>query len=238
MDYESFFRVPYAWQGVWQKQEFWKGGPVVREMMKHTLPGDDVHEYLSDKLSVSITVFELWPRNVLVNKFNTKDEVVDALVAGASIPGFTGNPIFERWQGKVAMVGGVTLNTPIFQDGRNPQLVINLGYVKYPVAYTFGPLDPNHERLAYEGMDEIVGMLTGRGETKALRIIQREGAAEEGGEDNDILNVINKMIEQAKHFLEFDAIPWGLYGFGFEYLVATLIAIASLRYLGVYDDLM
>ena len=146
VDYEDFFRVPYAWQGVWQKREFWKGGPVVREMMKHTLKGDQVHVELTEKLSVSITVFDgLWPRNVLVNKFKSKEELIEALVAGASIPLFTGHPFFGKWKGKVALDGGITLNTPTFKDARNAQLVINLGYVKYPIAHTFGPLDPNHE---------------------------------------------------------------------------------------------
>lgn len=146
VDYEDFFRVPYAWQGVWQRSEFWKGGQVVREMMKHTLPGDEVHVELTERLSISITVFDgLWPRNVLVNKFESKEELIEALVAGASIPLFTGHPFFGKWKGKVAMDGGVTLNTPTFKDARNAQLVINLGYVKYPIAHTFGPLDPNHE---------------------------------------------------------------------------------------------
>jgi hypothetical protein len=115
-------------------------------MMKHTWPGDEVHVELSERLSISITVFDgLWPRNVLVNKFESKEELIEALVAGASIPLFTGHPFFGKWKGKVAMDGGVTLNTPTFKDARNAQLVINLGYVKYPIAHTFGPLDPNHE---------------------------------------------------------------------------------------------
>ena len=37
--FESFFRVPYAWQSVWRPQEFWRGGPILREMMRRTLPG-------------------------------------------------------------------------------------------------------------------------------------------------------------------------------------------------------
>ena len=32
--FEDFFRVPYAWQGVWKMNEFWKGGHVVREVSR------------------------------------------------------------------------------------------------------------------------------------------------------------------------------------------------------------
>ena len=105
MDFESFFRVPYAWQSVWTMREFWKGGPVVREMMKETLPAEDAYKVLRGKLFVSVTTFDgLWPRNELVSEFESKDDLIDALVAGSSIPGFSGEPFLNMFRGKVAMV--------------------------------------------------------------------------------------------------------------------------------------
>ena len=123
-------------------------------MMEQTLPSETAHLTLSDKLFVSVTTFDgIMPKNSLISKFDTKSDLIDALVAGSSIPGFTGEPFLNTYKGKIAMDGGATLNTPIFEDRKNPQIVINLGYVKYATGFTFSPTDPNHEKLSFEGME-------------------------------------------------------------------------------------
>ncbi|GMH69065.1 hypothetical protein TrLO_g10656 [Triparma laevis f. longispina] len=245
VDFESFFRVPYAWQGVWTLREFWKGGPVVREMMRQTLPAEDAHVTLSGKLFVSVTTFDgLMPKNELISQFDSKDDLIDALVAGSSIPGFTGEPFLNKWKGKIAMDGGATLNTPIFEDRKNPQIVINLGYVPYATGFTFSPTDPNHEDLSFQGMDDAVGFLTGRGSSDAIHLInmgvEDEGGGGSGGEEGEgVLIAAKELLEDVAHFFYYDIMSWASFtGFGFELIIGFMTTGFFLHSLGVYDDIV
>ncbi len=235
--FEKFFRVPYAWQGVWSPWEFWKGGPIVREMMEHTL-GDnpEAHVTLSGKLFVSVSVFDgIAVKNELVSEFESKKDLVDSLVAGAAIPGFTGEPFFASFRGRVAMDGGVTLNTPVFKDALNPQIVVNLGYVKYSLANTFGPVDRNHEVLVYQGMDDALNLLSGRGEVvKALQLVGRG----EGGTDKGETRPMQTMFDMVAHIVEYDIVPWTTHGFAKEVLSGFAGVVGLLYALGVYDALI
>jgi len=243
-DFETFFRVQYAWQNVWTMREFWKGGPVVREMMRQFFKHmENPHEKLNGTLFVSLTTFDgLRPINELVSAYETKVDFFDALSAGAAIPFFTAEPVVSRYKGRIAIDGGFTLNTPIFTDGKNPQILINLGHLKHPMRYTFSPLDPNHDKLVSKGMDDIVAFLEGN-KVKSLKLIPAIHGVSKSvsteyqnayvkSEYDHLVQGLTDLYKDLLHALTYDIVPWSIqckWG-----LVAAVVFVYSL---GVYDEL-
>jgi len=207
---------------------------------------------------ISITQFDgIWPQNTLVSEFTSKTDLIDAFAASASIPFFTANPLWSTFRGKAAIDGGFTNNTPIFHDKKNAQLVINLGYASYPLAYTIQPADANHETLVYEGMDDIVTLLSGEGRPPAVELIdsltdggecggEEEKGREEtcvetlegGGEGSDsFLDNTHPFLENFQHFLRFDIVPWFMGGgLGIPFLISLSFASLFLWGIGVYGE--
>ena len=140
------------------------------------------------------------------------------------------------------MDGGVTLNTPIFEDRKNPQIVINLGYVPYATGFTFSPTDPNHETLSFQGMDDAVKFLTGRGSSDAIHLINVGGEDDGGGAsdgDEGVLVAAKELLEDVAHFFYYDILSWASFtGFGFELIIVFISTAVFLHSLGVYDDIV
>lgn len=172
---ELFFRVPYAWQAVWSPQAFWRGSGVVRAMVTFSVPKNI--SLPPGTLSIPISLLA-WPwrwsslftfmEQQLVSEFASLEDLRDVLAASSSIPFFTGQPFFMPWRGRIAMDSGFTCHTPVFTDNLRPQLVVNLGALNYPLAYTFSPSDPNHENLVLKGQDDIVAFLQGKAPVDSL----------------------------------------------------------------------
>merc|ERR1719419_1065063 len=198
------------------------------------------HEKLSGKLFVSLTTFNGFrPINELVSEFETKSEFLDALSAGGAIPFFTGEPLTSRYKGRIAIDGGFTLNTPIFTDGKNPQILINLGYVDYPMRYTLSPLDKNHDKLVFQGMDDIVAFFRGA-EVKSLKLIPQTSGVKTTGECEDdlvkselrqLIKALNDLYTTTIHTLKYDILPWS-YNCRWSFAAAVIFVYS----LGVYDE--
>jgi len=86
---------------------------VFRKNLERMLP-DDAHETCSGKLFVSVTS---WSdrKNVLINQFDSREDLIDALVCSSYLPLYTG--IFPpTFKGKVYLDGGFTDNCPMLDD--------------------------------------------------------------------------------------------------------------------------
>nr|XP_012788667.1 unnamed protein product [Sorex araneus] len=84
-------------------------GRCLREGLRKDLP-DDVHRLVSGRLAISLTRVADG-RNVLVSRFHSKDEVVDALVCSCFIPFYCG--VFPpSFRGERYMDGGASDNVP------------------------------------------------------------------------------------------------------------------------------
>jgi len=127
-DFENYFRAPYGWQALYTGH-FWRGYPTFRAMMEAVLP-HNAHRLASGRVFVSVTTLTPQPSNVMVSDFRDRKELLDSLCASGTIPLLTGNPLFSRWGGSVALDGGLTNNVPTFEDMVRPQLVINLGHIR------------------------------------------------------------------------------------------------------------
>eukprot|EP00929_Paragymnodinium_shiwhaense_P037492 TRINITY_DN19970_c0_g1_i2.p1 TRINITY_DN19970_c0_g1~~TRINITY_DN19970_c0_g1_i2.p1 ORF type:complete len:531 (-),score=111.82 TRINITY_DN19970_c0_g1_i2:178-1770(-) len=214
VDFESFFRTKYGWESVWQLKRFWEGAPIIREKVRLMLPSENVHKELSGKLFVHMTQFEPFPTSRVVSEFPSKQVLFDALMASAAIPGFTGEPVISSFEGRLACDGGISRNTPVFRDGVRQQLVINLGWLQYSALHTFSPLDPHHERIVFQGMDDAVKMLAGE-EIRPLEVIA------------DGRTLEKSLFKDVHHLLIFDITSWAFYSFGPMLLFFTLTALAT-----------
>ncbi|XP_060045107.1 1-acylglycerol-3-phosphate O-acyltransferase PNPLA3 isoform X2 [Erinaceus europaeus] len=83
----------------------------LRKRLSEELP-DNVHQLTSGKLCISLTRVSDG-KNVLVSDFESKDEVVDALVCSSFIPFFTGL-IPPTFRGEQYIDGGSSNNMPFF----------------------------------------------------------------------------------------------------------------------------
>ena len=85
----------------------------MRAGMDQMLP-DDIHLLASNRLHISIT--RIWGHaNISVNKFSSKDELMDALQASSFIPYMCGmSP--PRFQGSLVADGFYTDNLPVFDS--------------------------------------------------------------------------------------------------------------------------
>ncbi|XP_006772848.1 PREDICTED: patatin-like phospholipase domain-containing protein 3 [Myotis davidii] len=85
----------------------------LREALHRHLP-DNVHQLISGKMCISLTRVSDW-ENVLVSEFQSKDDVVDALICTSFIPYFCGL-IPPTFRGVRYVDGGFTNSVPCFDD--------------------------------------------------------------------------------------------------------------------------
>lgn len=103
---EYVCEVHADWAGMWGIC-----GPVCREVLNRSLP-DDVSN-LNGRLFVTVTVLWPYPHCKLVTQFDSKQDLIETLLASQFIPGWThGLFPFKLWRGLPAIDGGVLDNIP------------------------------------------------------------------------------------------------------------------------------
>lgn len=123
---EYVCKVFADWGGMWGLC-----GEVSREVLERALP-DDVSS-LNGRLFVSVTILWPWPRNELVSTFESKGDLIDALIASSFIPTWTrGIAPLAWWRGLPCLDGGIFDNIP------TPKLCGNCD----PDRYMYGVLKP------------------------------------------------------------------------------------------------
>ena len=86
---------------------------LMREGMEEMLP-DDIHLLVQDRLLVSMT--KVWDRsNLVVNKFSSKAELLDALQGTSFVP-FMCGLLPPRFKGSLVLDGFYTDNLPVFDS--------------------------------------------------------------------------------------------------------------------------
>ena len=86
---------------------------LIRERMEEMLPGD-IHLHVQDRLLVSMT--KVWDRsNLVVNKFSSKAELLDALQGTSFVP-FMCGLLPPRFKGSLVFDGFFTDNLPVFDS--------------------------------------------------------------------------------------------------------------------------
>ena len=86
---------------------------LIRKEMEEVLP-DNIHLVVQDRLLVSMT--KVWnPSNLVVSKFNSKEELLDALQGTSFVP-FVCGLLPPRFKGSLVFDGFFTDNLPVFDS--------------------------------------------------------------------------------------------------------------------------
>ncbi|XP_077991575.1 patatin-like phospholipase domain-containing protein 4 [Glandiceps talaboti] len=85
----------------------------LHDLLDDLLP-PDAHQLASNKLHISVTSLH-GKKNRLISNFDTREELIQALLCSCHIPYYMGRK-FPRFQGQKYMDGGYTDNLPQFND--------------------------------------------------------------------------------------------------------------------------
>ncbi|KAF3519876.1 hypothetical protein DY000_02060520 [Brassica cretica] len=86
-------------------------GAVLRDSMEKSLP-DDIHIRSNRRVRVAITQVLWKPRGLLVDQFDSKSDLIDAVIASAFIPGYLAPMPATMFRNRVCVDGGLTLFMP------------------------------------------------------------------------------------------------------------------------------
>ncbi|EOA38013.1 hypothetical protein CARUB_v10009483mg [Capsella rubella] len=86
-------------------------GAVLRESMERLLP-DDIHIRSNGRIRVAITRVFWRPRGLLVDQFDSKSDLIDAIFTSSFIPGYLAPRPATMFRNRVCVDGGLTLFMP------------------------------------------------------------------------------------------------------------------------------
>lgn len=86
-------------------------GAVLRAFLERFLP-DDAHIRSSGRIRVAITQVFRSPRALLIDQFDSKEDLIDALHTSCFIPGYFAPRLVTRYKNRICIDGGITLFMP------------------------------------------------------------------------------------------------------------------------------
>ncbi|KAF9599891.1 hypothetical protein IFM89_001837 [Coptis chinensis] len=86
-------------------------GAVLRELLVKFLP-DDVHTRSNGRVRVAVTQILWRPRGLLVDQFDSKEDLINAVFTSSFIPGYLAPRPATLFRNRVCIDGGVTLFMP------------------------------------------------------------------------------------------------------------------------------
>ncbi|GAB2229725.1 hypothetical protein Droror1_Dr00013977 [Drosera rotundifolia] len=86
-------------------------GAVLRDVLTKFLP-DDVHIRSSGRVRVAVTQIFWRPRGLLIDQFNSKDDLIDAVFTSSFIPGYLAPRPATTFRNRLCIDGGLTLFMP------------------------------------------------------------------------------------------------------------------------------
>ncbi|KAL9245966.1 hypothetical protein vseg_019556 [Gypsophila vaccaria] len=86
-------------------------GAVLRDVLDKVLP-DDIHIRCSGRVRVAVTQIVWRPRGLLVDQFDSKEDLINALITSSFIPGYLAPRPVTMFRNKVCIDGGLTLFMP------------------------------------------------------------------------------------------------------------------------------
>ncbi|KAK9678275.1 hypothetical protein RND81_11G200400 [Saponaria officinalis] len=86
-------------------------GAVLRDVLDKVLP-DDIHIRCSGRVRVAVTQIVWRPRGLLVDQFDSREDLINALITSSFIPGYLAPRPVTMFRNKVCIDGGLTLFMP------------------------------------------------------------------------------------------------------------------------------
>ncbi|KAM7262633.1 hypothetical protein ACFE04_000316 [Oxalis oulophora] len=84
---------------------------VLREVLETFLP-EDIHIRSSGRVRVAVTQIFWRPRGLLVDQFDSKEDLINAVVTSSYIPGYLAPSPATRFRNRLCVDGGLTLFMP------------------------------------------------------------------------------------------------------------------------------
>lgn len=98
-----------------------------------TLIPPDAYKQCTGRLFISVTEITMWGlQNRIISEYTSNEDLFQACLASSSIPYLTIRGNYFLFRNKWILDGGFTNNTPVFEDGKNRQLIFSLYNVEYP----------------------------------------------------------------------------------------------------------
>lgn len=86
-------------------------GTVLREILNRFLP-DDVHTRSSGRVRVAVTQILWKPRGLLVDQFDSKEDLINAVITSSFVPGYLSPKPATMYRNRLCIDGGLTLFMP------------------------------------------------------------------------------------------------------------------------------
>ncbi|CAM8959871.1 unnamed protein product [Rhodiola kirilowii] len=86
-------------------------GAVLRDILEKFLP-DDAHIRSNGRVRVAVTQILWRPRGLLVDQFDSKEDLINAVITSSFIPGYLAPTPATRFRDKLCIDGGLTLFMP------------------------------------------------------------------------------------------------------------------------------
>ncbi|KAJ7211881.1 hypothetical protein O6H91_Y477900 [Diphasiastrum complanatum] len=86
-------------------------GAVLRTVLERVLP-EDIHIKASGRVRVAITQVFRSPRGLLIDQFDSKDDLINALITSSFIPGYLAPRPVTLFRNRVCVDGGITQFMP------------------------------------------------------------------------------------------------------------------------------
>lgn len=86
-------------------------GAVLRDVLEKFLP-DDVHTRSSGRVRVAVTEILWRPKGLLVDRFDSKEDLINAVFTSSFIPGYLAPQPATRFRNRLCIDGGLTLFMP------------------------------------------------------------------------------------------------------------------------------
>ncbi|KAK3119006.1 hypothetical protein QOZ80_9BG0712250 [Eleusine coracana subsp. coracana] len=86
-------------------------GAVLRDVLDKFLP-DDVHIRCNGRIRVAITQLSWRPRGLLIDQFDSKEDVINAVITSSFIPGYLAPRPATYFRNRLCIDGGLTLFMP------------------------------------------------------------------------------------------------------------------------------
>nr|GMD91642.1 patatin-like phospholipase domain-containing protein 2 isoform X1 [Ipomoea batatas] len=86
-------------------------GAVLRNILIETLP-DDIHIRSNGRVRIAVTEILWRPRGLLVDQFDSKEDLINAVITSSFIPGYLAPRPVTMFRNRVCIDGGLTLFMP------------------------------------------------------------------------------------------------------------------------------
>ncbi|VAH49746.1 unnamed protein product [Triticum turgidum subsp. durum] len=86
-------------------------GAVLKDVLEKFLP-DDLHIRCNGRIRVAITQLSWRPRGLLVDQFDSKEDVINAIITSSFIPGYLAPRPATLFRNRLCVDGGLTLFMP------------------------------------------------------------------------------------------------------------------------------